>query len=259
MADNRKRPQRFDLKAGGDRSGRAFVIAGTAIVVIFAVVVVFTIMKSQHAKKDGAAPLTGSGDTVRVTSSKLVTEPGTDNPKVVMTFYEDFLCPACGVFERSFGPTVSKLIDIGAIAADYSVVSILDHPRNHNYPSRAGAAALCVADASMDAYRRFHTALYSSSFQPSELASSFPDNAKLIELAREAGVVGNVPDCINSGKYLAKVVAEAALAKISATPTIKINGNEYDWSTPDALVTKIKEIVGAVPGIDTAVTLPTAS
>ncbi|AKN18787.1 DsbA family protein [Mycobacterium haemophilum] len=259
MADNRKRPQRFDLKSTGGSSGRAVVIAGTAIVVIFAVVVVLAVMKSQHAKKDGAAPLTGSGDTVRVTSSKLVTQPGTNDPKVVMSFYEDFLCPGCGVFERTFGPTVSKLIDIGAIAADYSVVSILDHPRNHNYPSRAGAAALCVADESMDAYRRFHAALYSSNFQPSELASSFPDNAKLIEVAREAGVVGKVPDCINSGKYLAKVNAEAVLAKISATPTIKINGDEYDWSTPDALVAKIKAIVGAVPGIDMAVTAPTTS
>ena len=58
-----------------------------------------------------------------------------------MSFYEDFLCPACGNFERTFGPTVSKLIDTGAIAADYSMVSILDSPKNQNYSSRAGAAA----------------------------------------------------------------------------------------------------------------------
>ncbi|UKN41942.1 DsbA family protein [Mycobacterium lepromatosis] len=259
MADNRKRLQRFDLKSADGRSGRTVVIAGTVIVAIFAVVVVFAVMKSQHAKQDGAASLTGSGDTVRVASSKLVTQPGTHDPKVVVSFYEDFLCPGCGDFERSFGPTVSKLIDIGAIAADYSVVSILDHPRNHNYPSRAGAASLCVADESMDAYRRFRAALYSRNFQPSELASSFPDNAKLIEIAREAGVVGKVPDCITSGKYLAKVAAEAALAKISATPTIKINDDEYDPLTPDALVAKIKAIVGAVPGIDMAVTATTTS
>ncbi|RFD25344.1 hypothetical protein MUBE_09410 [Mycobacterium uberis] len=259
MADTRKRPQRLDLKSADGSSGRALMVAGTAIVVIFAVVVVFAVMKSQHASKEGVAPLTGSGDTVRVISSKLVTQPGTNNPKVVMSFYEDFLCPGCGDFERNFGSTVSKLIDIGAIAADYSVVSILDHPRNHNYPSRAGAASLCVADESMDAYRRFRTALYSRNFQPNELASSFPDNAKLIEVAREAGVVGKVPDCINSGKYLAKVVAEAAFAKISATPTIKINGDEYDPLTPDALVAKVKTIVGAVPGIDMAVTATTTS
>ncbi len=127
---------------------------------------------------------------------------------------------------------MSKLIDIGAIAADYSMVSILDSPQSQNYSSRAGAAALCVADESNDAFRRFHTALYSANIQPDERGPSFPDNAKLIELAREAGVVGKVPDCINSGKYLSKVTGESEKEHINTTPTIKINGENYEPSTP---------------------------
>ncbi|GBG36401.1 DsbA family protein [Mycobacterium montefiorense] len=253
MADKSKRPPRFDLKSTEGKSGRLIQIGGTAFIVIFAVALVFYIVTSHHDKK-GAA--TGPGDTVRVTSSKVVNLPGTNNPKAVVTFYEDFLCPACGNFERTFGPTVSKLIDSGAIAADYSVVSILDSSKNQNYPSRAGAAALCVADESMDAFRRFHTALFSTGIQPDERGPNFPDNAKLIELAREAGVVGKVPDCINSGKYLSKVTGEASAANITATPTIKINGENYDPSTPDALVGKIKTIVGDVPGIDAPVAPP---
>ena len=251
MADKSKRPPQFDLKSAGRSSSRLVPIAATAVVVVFAVAVVFYIV-TNHKKP--AAVTSGPGDAVRVTSSKLVTQPGTSNPKAVVSFYEDFLCPACGNFERTFGPTVSKLIDIGAIAADYSMVAILDSPRNQNYSSRAGAAALCVADESIDAYRRFRTALYSQGIQPDERGSSFPDNAKLIELAREAGVAGKVPDCINSGKYLAKVTGAAAADKINATPTIKINGNEYEPTTPDALVAVIKQIVGDVPGIDTAAT-----
>ena len=250
MADKPKRPPRFDLKSADGKSGRLLQIGGTAFIVIFAVALVFYIVTSHHDKKGGA---TGQGDTVRVTSSKLVTQPQTSNPKAVISFYEDFLCPACGNFERTFGPTVSKLIDIGAIAADYSVVSILDSAKNQNYSSRAGAAALCVADESTDAFRRFHTALFSTGVQPDERATTFPDNAKLIELAREAGVVGKVPDCVNSGKYLSRVTGEAAAANITATPTIKINGDTYEPSTPDALVAKIKSIVGDVPGMDTAV------
>lgn len=78
----------------------------------------------------------------------------------------------------------------------------------------------------------------------------------MIELAREAGVVGKVPDCINSGKYLSKVSGEASAASITATPTIKINGENYEPSTPDALVGKIKTIVGDVPGIDGPVAPP---
>jgi protein-disulfide isomerase len=256
VADN---PKRFNLRSTTGKSGRLLQIGGTAFIVIFAVALVYYILTS-HDKKGGTS---GQGDTVRVTSSKLVTQPGTSKPKAVVSVYEDFLCPYCGNFERTFGPTVSKLIDIGAIAADYSIVSGLDNPTNQNYSSRAGAAALCVADESMDAFRRFHTALFSKDIQPNERGTSFPDNARLIELAREAGVVGKVPDCINSGKYLSKVTGEAAAAKIKGIPTIKINGDNYEWSTPewstpDALVAKIKGIVGDVPGIDTAATPATS-
>jgi protein-disulfide isomerase len=248
VADKSKRPPRFDVKSATGKSGRLVQIGGTAFIVIFAVALVFYIVTSHH-KKGGA---TGEGDTVRVTSSKVVNQPGTSNPKAVVTFYEDFLCPACGNFERTFGPTISKLIDIGAIAADYSMVAILDSQKNNNYSSRAGAAALCVADDSVDAFRRFHSALFSKEIQPDERGTSFPDNARLIEIARVDGVAGKVPDCINSGKYVSRVAGEAAKANISATPTIKINGQDYDPSTPDALVGKIKSIVGDVPGIDTA-------
>ena len=252
MADKPKRPPQFDVKSATGKSSRLFPIAAAAVVALLLVGVVYWALSHKKAS-------TGAGDTVRVTSSKVVNQPGTSNPKAVVTFYEDFLCPACGNFERTFGPTVSRLIDIGAIAADYRMVSILDSQKNQNYSSRAGAAALCVADESVDAFRRFHTALYSDRIQPDERGTSFPDNAKLIELAREAGVVGKGPDCINSGKYLSKVTGESAAEHINATPTIKINGEEYDPSTPDALVAKIKSIVGDVPGIETAVAPAAAS
>ncbi len=245
MADKPKRPARLDLKSGDGKSGRLIQIGGTAVVVIFAVVLVFYIVTSNHKK----TPAGGEG-AVRVTSSKLVTDNG--KPKAVVAFYEDFLCPACGNFERGFGSTVSKLIDIGAIAADYSMVTILDSPRTQNYSSRAAAAAYCVADESLSSFRRFHAALYSPDIQPAETGTKFPDNARLIEIAREAGAAGQVPDCINSGKYISKVTGLAAASNIRATPTIRINGDEYDPSTPEALVAKIREIVGNIPGMDEA-------
>ena len=63
--------------------------------------------------------------------------------------------------------------------------------------------------------------------------------------------MGKVPDCIKSGKYTSMVDGLATAAGIHATPTVRINGQDYQWSTPDALVAKIpKEIVGDVPGLD---------
>lgn len=174
MADKSKRPPRFDLKSADGSFGRLVQIGGTTIVVVFAVVLVFYIVTSRDDKKDGVA---GPGDAVRVTSSKLVTQPGTSNPKAVVSFYEDFLCPACGIFERGFGPTVSKLVDIGAVAADYTMVAILDSASNQHYSSRAAAAAYCVADESIEAFRRFHAAC-------SARTSSLPSSARISPTTR---------------------------------------------------------------------------
>jgi protein-disulfide isomerase len=183
---------------------------------------------------------------IRVTSSNVITDPGTGQPTVVLSMYEDALCPYCRRFEHTFGATVDKLIDIGAVAADYYMVAILDRP-NRDYSSRAGGAAYCVADQSIDAFRRFKTALYAH--QPAETAPSFPDSAALIDTARQAGA-GNAADCINNDTYTAMVAGMADATNVIHTPTVRINGQDYELSTPDALVAKIKEIVGPVPGID---------
>ncbi len=246
MASKPKRPPRYDLKAANHKRSLTMQIALGAIFVIFAVGLIGYIVISNDKKSAGA------GEAVRVTSSKLITKEGTSEPKVTMSFYEDFLCPACGNVERALGPTVSRLIDSGAIAADYHMVGILDSPQNDHYSSRSGAAAYCVADESIDAFRRFHTALFTPELQPAEIGTDFPDNNRLIEIAREAGAAGSVPKCINGGKYVKMVEGMAKASGIHATPTIRINGEDYKPSTPEALVSKIREIVGDVPGLDSA-------
>jgi protein-disulfide isomerase len=191
---------------------------------------------------------------IRVTSSNLITDPGTGQPTVVLSLYEDSLCPYCRKFEHTFGATVDKLIDIGAVAADYYMVAILDRP-GRDYSSRAGAAAYCVADQSIDTFRHFHAALYTH--QPAETAASFPDNAALIDTARQVGAGDAAADCINNGTYTAMVAGMAEATNVAHTPTVRINGQDYELSTPDALVAAIKEIVGPVPGIDAQATSST--
>jgi protein-disulfide isomerase len=237
------KPKRYDLKAADRKRSLAIQIGLVLIVVVFAVGLVLYIMSNKK-------PQSGEIKSIRVASSNVIKKEGSSDPKVVLSLYEDFLCPHCGQFEQQFGPTVNKLIDTGAVAADYYMVDILDRPQNQNYPTRAANAAYCVADESIDAFRRFHAALYAQ--QPDETATVFPDNARLIEIARQAGAGGGVPDCINKGRYTEMVQGLAAAAGIQATPTIRINGQDYTPTTPDALVAKIKETVGEVPGLDGA-------
>lgn len=235
MAGKPKQP-RYDPKKADRKRNLAIQIGLTAVVVIFAVVVGYIVLSND------TDPQSGEAKAIRVASSNVVKKEGSSDPKVVLSVYEDFLCPHCAQFEQQFGPTVSKLIDDGAVAADYYMVAILDRPQNQNYSSRAGGAAYCVADESIDAFRSYHAALYAQ--QPEENAAAFPENARLVEIARQAGAAGGVPDCINNGRYTEVVQGLAAATGIQATPTIRINGQDYSPTTPDALAAKIKELVG---------------
>jgi protein-disulfide isomerase len=253
VATKPKKTASYDLKAADRRRNVMIQVGLTAVVIIFAVALVAYIVTSGSTKPAG-----GEAKSIRVATSNVITKEGTTEPKAVVSLYEDFLCPVCGNFEQAFGPTISKLIDSGAIATDFYMVAILDRPANQNYSSRAGAAAYCVADEDTtpdkQAFRRFHAAMYAQ--QPSETGTSFPTNAQLIETARQAGIVGKVPECINNGRYLDMVKGLAAATTVTGTPTVRINGEDYKFSTPDALVAKIKEIVGDIPGATAAPAAP---
>ena len=80
---------------------------------------------------------------MRIASSSLIKKEGTDEPKAVLAIYEDFQCPHCRDFEKTFGPTVAKMVDSGAVAVDYYMVAILNRS-NAGYSSRAANAAYCV-------------------------------------------------------------------------------------------------------------------
>jgi protein-disulfide isomerase len=254
VATKPKKNARYDLNAADRRRNLLIQVGLTAIVVLLGVGLVLYIVMGSDKK-----PSSGEAKSVRVSSSKLITKEGSSDPKAVVSMYEDFLCPHCGAFEQKFGPTISQLIDSGAIAADYYMVAILDSPSTDNYSSRAAAAAYCVADESTDAFRRFHAALYAQ--QPGETGGSFPDNESLIKTARLAGAGGSVPDCINKSKYVPMVQGLAQATQIQSTPTIKINGQDFavgENTTPDDLVNKIKSIVGDVPGLMSKPAAPTA-
>ena len=210
--------------------------------------ILMTAVTAALVMSPGPTARAADAKAIRVTSGNVITDPGTGQPTVVLSLYEDSLCPYCRKFEHTFGATVDKLIDTGAVAADYYMVAILDRP-NRDYSSRAGAAAYCVADESIDTFRRFKTALYAH--QPSEKAESFPDNGALIDLARQAGASDATADCINNDTYTGMVAGMADATNVEHTPTVRINGQDYELSTPDALVASIEKLVHLpVPGID---------
>ncbi len=250
MATNKKSAPRYDLKAQDRKRNLAIQLGLTAIVVIFAVALVLYIVMS-HDKKTAS----GDAQAVRITSSALIKKDGSDEPKAVLSIYEDFQCPHCRDFEKAFSSTIGKLVDSGAVAADYYPVAILNSSLNKDYSTRAANAAYCVADVDKEAFVRFHSALFAQ--QPEEGSGNAPDNNALIEIARQAGVpTDKVSQCINSGKYNDRVEGLAAATKINATPTVRLNGQDISPASPDDLIAKVTAVVGNVPGLAPAPAAP---
>jgi len=240
VATNKKSTPRYDLNAQDRKRDLAIRLGLTALVVVFAVGLVLYIVMGKDNKPGSEA------QSVRITSSALIKKDGTDEPKAVLSIYEDFQCPHCRDFEKTFGAALNKIVASGAAAIDYNLVSILN-ATNKGYSMRAANAAYCVGDENKDAFVRFHSALFAN--QPAEGSGTGPDNASLIETARQAGASGGVPECINSGKYDSMVKGLAAASKITATPTIRLNGTDISPANPDELVAKVSQIVGPIPAL----------
>lgn len=240
MATNKKSSPRYDLKAQDRKRDLAIRLGLTALVVVFAVGLVLFIVMGKDKKGSSEA------QSVRITSSALIKKDGTEEPKAVLAIYEDFQCPHCRDFEKTFGPALNKLVETGAAAVDYNLVAILN-ATNKGFSTRAANAAYCVADENKEAFVRFHSALFAQ--QPAEGSGTGPDNAALIETARQAGAAGGVPECINSGRYNDMVKGLAAAAKVTATPTIRLNGEDINPATPDELIAKVRQIVGPLPAL----------
>ena len=135
------------------------------------------------------------------------------------------------------------------------MVGILDRPQNQNYSSRAGGAAYCVADESIDAFRRFHAALYAQ--QPGESGGVFPGQCTAGRGRPSVRRRRDVPECINKGTYVDMVSGLAEATEHHRPPRPSASTvRTTSTALPDALVAKIKEIVGDVPALDAAAPAP---
>jgi protein-disulfide isomerase len=243
-----------------NRSG-LLIAAVIAVVAILTAAAVLVIRQTHTRSAAIAAPTSARASTtlpsapnpgsqpqsVHIAAPNVRTKPGSSEPLVTLTVYEDFLCPYCGLFEKTYGQTISNLIDGGQIAVDYTMVSVLGRHDKTSYSVRSGAMAYCVADVDKDAFRRFHAALFAQ--QPDEGAATFPTDDQLLDQARQAGATGSVADCVHSGKYLAMVNDAVDNAQIEGTPTINLNGQDIadDLMTklgPTTLLDKVKAAAG---------------
>lgn len=198
-----------------------FAIITTAIVVlVVAIIATVVVVMNNSATSGGDAPQSAiiNSDTGAVTLG---------SGENTLTTYVDFMCPACGKFENTYGPDLRKQMDAGKLKMEFHPISILDRlSQGSGYSTRAASALYCVAENDPDATMSYIQMLYSN--QPKENTAGLSDS-ELSTLAQQSGAK-NSGQCIVSETYKKYVAAKTKLTPLApgassiSTPTILLNG-----------------------------------
>jgi protein-disulfide isomerase len=204
--------------SGGDRTK---VIAGIVVVTLLAVAVIgYVVYDSMRPKTspDAAIPQAPashviSAPAVRDGSTVLV---GKDTATVTVDVYEDFLCPICGTFEKTYGTDIKKAVEDGKVKIRYNILPMLNRlSKPEGYSTDSANAALCVADDGK--FNAFHAALFNS--QPEEGEAGYT-KAQLIKLGKEVGVTSaSFESCVQNQTY--KTQLDELMSKTSNDPVLR--------------------------------------
>lgn len=193
----------------------------TAVVAVIAVIAAIVVIGNNNATSAGDPPKSSivNGDTGAITF-------GTGEHK--LDTYVDFMCPACGKFEDSYGPDVRKKVDEGKLTLNLHPIAILDRASGGTqFSTRAASAMYCVAENDPSAAMDYLQMLYLN--QPKE-GSSGLTNDDLVRFAQQSNAK-NSDSCIASAKYskyvtaLTKKTPVADGQKSISTPTIVLDGS----------------------------------
>ena len=164
-------------------------------------------------------------------------------PNIIM--YVDYQCPICQAFEVPNSSQIESWVKSGSVTLEIHPVSFLDSRASLNqYSSRAGNAAICVAEYSPNSFLAYNNLLFAN--QPEE-GTAGPDNAELADRAKEAGVsnLEQITSCINNKSFgswvesattrILNEMVPGTEIKMGGTPTIVVNGKQYVFATAEEL------------------------
>jgi protein-disulfide isomerase len=149
---------------------------------------------------------------------------GNEDADVIVVEFSDFQCPFCQrYYNDAYKQIQSEYVDTGKV---YFVFKQFPLTSIHPQAQKAGEASLCAND--QNKFWEYHDALFEN--------QQALDVTSLKQYAADLGLnTATFNNCLDSGKYTARVnaeVAEGSAAGVSGTPTTFING---------------KKVVGAVP------------
>jgi protein-disulfide isomerase len=202
-------------------SDRTKVLAGIAVVAVLAVAVIgYVVFQQMKPSSSGneAIPLapadhTISAPAVRDGNTVLV---GKDTASVTVDVYEDFLCPICGTFEKTYGASIKQAVDDGKVKVRYHILPMLNSKSDPpGYSTDSANAALCVADDGK--FNAFHAALFAK--QPEEGDAGYTKD-QLIKLGKDVGVTSSTfESCVQNQTY--KTQLDELMSKTSNDPVVR--------------------------------------
>ncbi|KAB7843029.1 thioredoxin domain-containing protein [Streptomyces mobaraensis] len=244
----RERLQEQREKDAARAKRKRALIAGLAVVGVLGTGagVAAVVANTGGEKKDEAAgpPLPPQGALGKDGSTIPV---GKKAAKATLTVYEDFRCPACGLFENAYRDTVRDLEQEGKLKTEYHIVTLIDRNLGGTGSLRAANAAACAQDVGK--FAAFHDVLYKN--QPPETKDAFAETSRLYELAGQVPGL-NTPGfqkCVDDGTHDSWVKqAHEAFRKgaYKATPTVLLDGKSVYGDPAHPLTpAKLREMVVA--------------
>lgn len=228
---------------------RPFLLVTALIVVVLVGVTVTAVVLADRRQGElaGADPtvvqqqaFTGApAEGLDETGGVVLGEPG----EVVVTLYQDFLCPACRQFEELSGSYLEELAAGTEVTVEYRPIAILDRlSAGTEYSTRSASAAMCVAENDgADTFQDYVEALYTA--QPAE-GGPGPDNPTLARLAESVGAGEATTACIEEDAWTGWVQRSTQQAQqlgVGGTPSVWIDGRPSEARTPEQLATAVAE------------------
>jgi len=229
-------------QARSSGSDRTKVIAGIAVVAVLAIAVIgYVVFQQMKPSASGAEAIplapadhTISAPAVRDGNTVLV---GKDTATVTVDVYEDFLCPICGTFEKTYGATIKQAVDDGKAKIRYHILPMLSSRSNPpGYSADSANAGLCVADEGK--FNAFHAALFAK--QPQEGEAGYTKD-QLIKLGKDVGVTSaSFESCVRNQTYKSQlddlmtktsndpVLKDPDTGRFRGTPSVAANGKLVD-------------------------------
>lgn len=233
-----------EKQRAADRRRRGLIV-GASVVGVLGLAAVIGVAAANAGKDSGAS----AGPVVAPSGANgkdaLAIPVGPESAKSTLVVWEDFRCPACAGFEKTYRSVVHELTGAGKLKVEYHLATLIDNNLRGTGSHKAANAAACAQDEGK--FPAYHDVLYEN--QPQETDDAYGKNAKLIELAGKVDGLDTPAfrTCVEKGTHDAWVKKSAAAFSnggFSGTPTVLLDGkNIYQdqTMTPAKLKQKVEE------------------